>query len=242
MAVNVGDGMLALALEPLLANTRTLGLGKALRVLELVARMARESAEGQALELDWIRANTWACRDGDYFRMVHKKTGWYSFITPVLLGARIAGADEVRLARLGRFATLLGLAFQVQDDALNLDADESAYGKEIAGDLWEGKRTLILLHALRAAPPDDRDRAAAILAKRRPGDGAPADGAKSAADISFLRSLIDRSGALARARREARRRAERSRDVLERATRDLAPSAHLDFLFGVVRYVMERDR
>lgn len=241
-AVNVGDGMLALALEPLLANTRTIGLGRALRVLELVARMARESAEGQALELDWIRANRWECRDLDYFRMVHKKTGWYSFITPVLLGARIAGTDELRLARLGRFATLLGLAFQVQDDLLNLDADEADYGKEIAGDLWEGKRTLMLLHALRVAPEAERARATAILAKRRPGGGLSTADAKSPEDVAFLRSLIDRSGALPRARREATRRAGRSGAALELAARGLAPSVHLEFLFGMVRYVMQRDR
>ncbi|MBK7976822.1 MAG: polyprenyl synthetase family protein [Deltaproteobacteria bacterium] len=209
-AVNVGDGMLALALRPLLDNTRTVGLGKALRILELVARMARESAEGQAIELDWIRANAWDQRDADYFRMVHKKTGWYSFITPVLLGALVGGVEPARLARLGRFATLLGLAFQVQDDALNLDADETAYGKELAGDLWEGKRTLILLHALGAASPGERARAIGILAKRRPGAGISELEAKSVADVEFLRSLVDRSGAiaLARAPRGGARRAE----------------------------------
>lgn len=241
-AVNVGDGMLALALRPLLDNTRTVGLGKALRILELVARMARESAEGQAIELDWIRANAWDQRDADYFRMVHKKTGWYSFITPVLLGALVGGVEPARLARLGRFATLLGLAFQVQDDALNLDADETAYGKELAGDLWEGKRTLILLHALGAASPGARARAIGILAKRRPGAGVSELEAKSVADVEFLRSLVDRSGAIALARAAARRRAERSREVLALATSDVAPSSHLDFLFGVVRYVIERDR
>jgi geranylgeranyl diphosphate synthase type II len=92
IAVNVGDGMLALALAPLLENTRLLGLGKALRILRLVARMARESAEGQALELGWVRARRWDLRDMDYIRMVHKKTSYYSFVTPMLIGGVAAGA------------------------------------------------------------------------------------------------------------------------------------------------------
>ena len=59
IAINVGDGMLALAMQPLLDNTRLLGLGKALRILEHGRAMARESAEGQAVELYWIAPATW---------------------------------------------------------------------------------------------------------------------------------------------------------------------------------------
>src|SRR6185503_211786 len=51
IAINVGDTMLAMALDPLLDNMRLVGMGKALRVLRTVSRMARESAEGQAIEL-----------------------------------------------------------------------------------------------------------------------------------------------------------------------------------------------
>jgi geranylgeranyl diphosphate synthase type II len=69
------------------------------------------------------------------------------------------------LESLGRH---LGAAFQITDDLLNLRADPEDYGKEIGGDLWEGKRTLMLLHALRNAAPDDRDHAIEILGKRRP--------------------------------------------------------------------------
>jgi geranylgeranyl diphosphate synthase type II len=69
------------------------------------------------------------------------------------------------LESLGRH---LGAAFQITDDLLNLRADPEDYGKEIGGDLWEGKRTLMLLHAMRNATPDDQNRAVQILAKRRP--------------------------------------------------------------------------
>jgi geranylgeranyl diphosphate synthase, type II len=167
-AINVGDAMLALALEPLLDNMRLLGLGKALRILESVARMARESAEGQATELSWVRQQRFGLSDGDYLRMVHQKTGWYTFITPMLVGSLVAGADATTTARLRRFATALGLAFQIQDDVLNLSADEGAYGKEILGDLWEGKHTLILMHAFRSATKAEQRRASSILARPRP--------------------------------------------------------------------------
>jgi geranylgeranyl diphosphate synthase type II len=168
VALNVGDAMLALALAPMLDNTKLLGLGKALRILQCVSRMARETAEGQALELSWIRECRFSLGERDYLRMVHKKTSWYTFIAPLLIGAIVANASAVQVSVLGRFATHLGLAFQIQDDVLNLVADEASYGKEICGDLWEGKHTLILMHALASSGTRERERALSILQKVRP--------------------------------------------------------------------------
>ncbi|MGV9798296.1 polyprenyl synthetase family protein [Mycobacterium sp. NPDC003449] len=169
IAVNVGDAMLSLSLQPLLDNVERIGLGPALRILRAVARMTRRTVEGQAIELDWVRSNEWQLDDADYLAMVELKTSWYSFITPLQVGAIAAGLDADRSAPLEELGRHLGAAFQITDDLLNLRADPEEYGKEIGGDLWEGKRTLMLLRALRCAEPDERDRAVAILAKRRPG-------------------------------------------------------------------------
>jgi geranylgeranyl diphosphate synthase type II len=169
-AVNVGDGMLAVAFDPLLDNVRVLGLGPALRILTIFRRMARESAEGQNLELAWIRERRWDLRDREYVRMVHKKTGWYSFISPVQVGAVAAGASRDRVEALGRFALTLGVAFQIQDDLLSLQSTELEMGKDALGDLWEGKYTLPLLHALRVLSEVERSEALAILARPR-GEG-----------------------------------------------------------------------
>jgi geranylgeranyl diphosphate synthase type II len=165
IAINVGDGMLALALSPLLDNMQLVGMGKALRVLKIIGEMARASAEGQAIELGWIRDGCWNLSDGAYLRMIYKKSAWYTFLTPVSIGAVLASSEMPVLARLKRFAIQLGLAFQIQDDILNLVGKETEYGKEIGGDLWEGKHTLILLHAMRTATPMARSRARRILAR-----------------------------------------------------------------------------
>jgi geranylgeranyl diphosphate synthase type II len=170
IAVNVGDAMLSLSLQPLLDNIERVGLGPALRILRAVAKMTRLTVDGQALELEWVRSNTWQLDDADYLKMVELKTSWYSFITPLQAGAIAAGAGPERLAPLESLGRHLGAAFQITDDLLNLRADPEEYGKEIGGDLWEGKRTLMLLHTLRCAEPNDRDRAVQILAKRRPSD------------------------------------------------------------------------
>ena len=174
-AINCGDGLLALTLGPLLENTETLGLGRALRVLEIYARAVTESFEGQAQELAWIEEATWQLTDADYEAMVLRKTCSYSFVAPGLVGAAVAGADPEMDAALIPFLENLGLAFQIQDDVLNLEEGRGDYGKELAGDLWEGKRTLMLLHALRSASEPDREAALRILKKPRPTLGSPED-------------------------------------------------------------------
>jgi geranylgeranyl diphosphate synthase, type II len=247
IAINVGDAMLAIALEPLLDNTRVLGLGPALRIFRVFSRMAREAVEGQMLELDWIRRRRWDLRDGEYLRMVHKKTGWYSFIAPVLVGAIAAGAGAGPAGALGRFALSLGIAFQIQDDLLSLEAPERTMGKDALGDLWEGKYTLTLIHALRSLPETERAEALAILARPRPGEpahlaagGAPRD----AAAVARLHELVTgRDGAsLDHARAVAERFARRSLGVLAGKACGLADSVHRRFLHALVEFVIHRSR
>ncbi len=191
IAVNVGDAMLAIALQPLLDNVAVLGLGPALRILQAVARMTRESVEGQALELEWIRSGTLDVTDDGYVRMVEQKTAWYSFITPVTVGAITARAPQDRIDALAAFARSLGIAFQIQDDVLNLRGQEAAYGKEIAGDLWEGKRTLMLLHMLRGASAAERQEVARILRLPRPEEGSAAPDTSATGPEALLTRLVE---------------------------------------------------
>ena len=133
-------------------------MAKALHLLHEIELMARQSAEGQAMELDWVNDNTAALTDDDYVAMCTKKTCWYSFITPLraglIVGWPVGRFDEIgpAITAITRFGAAIGIAFQVQDDLLNLRGEHGAYGKEIGGDLYEGKRTLMLNHVLRTSP------------------------------------------------------------------------------------------
>jgi geranylgeranyl diphosphate synthase, type II len=234
IAVNVGDGMHALCLQPLLDNMQLLGLGNALRILELVARMARESVEGQAIELDWVRQGCWTASDHDYCRMTYKKTCWYTFITPIQIGAVVSGASAAQLGVLRRFATFMGVAFQIQDDVLNLAAEERRYGKEIGGDLWEGKHTVMLLHMMRAASPTERELAELVL--RRPRQE------KTVADVEVLMSLIHRYGSIDYAKDLSQRLAGKAAGIFQDAYPWMPASVHRDFLFGMAEHVVTRDK
>ncbi len=196
VALGAGYALALQSLRPLIDNSTVLGPSLTLRVFEELERMVSEAAEGQALELGWQRDNVLGLSEADYLRMVLKKTCWLTFIYPCRVGALIAGAGEARLDGLVRFGFLLGAVFQIQDDILNLAGTHELYGKEIDGDLWEGKRTLMLIHLWRRATPGERRRLTEILSRRR--------SEQCADDIRWLRGRIDAYGGLEYARQYAR--------------------------------------
>jgi geranylgeranyl diphosphate synthase type II len=163
-------------------------------VFKEIERMARESAEGQAIELGWIADKKIDLSDRDYIRMAYKKTCWYTVIAPLRIGV-ICGSPpgvlapvEDDLQPLIELGFLAGIAFQIHDDLLNLEADEALYGKERGGDLWEGKRTIMLLHFLRTAGRRELARALKILEAPR--------ARKKQEDIRWLREAMDATGSL----------------------------------------------
>jgi len=194
-AVNAGDALTVLGLRPLLRNRLTLGSTIALRILEETERMVRESVEGQALELRWRAENACHLCDEDYLRLVLKKTCWYTTIYPSRVGALIGTRGRADLDRFVRFGFFLGAAFQIQDDLLNLLGEHERYGKELKGDLAEGKRTLMLIHVLRHAQGAKRERLASFLSQPR--------SVRTAADLAWLRSMMDDHGSIEHGRKVA---------------------------------------
>ena len=232
MAINAGDALALTSLRPLLGAAAHVDPRLALGILEETEHMARESAEGQALELGWRADNVVDLVEHDYFEMVLKKTCWLATIHPVRLGALIAVSGRVDPTAFVRFGFLLGAAFQIQDDVLNLAGDEAAYGKEAWGDLREGKRTLMLIRLLQVASADDRARVVAHL-------GAPL-AARGAADVRWLHDRLVEHDCIDYARAVARELAAAARDELARLFRPVPPSRDRAFVEGLVDWVVDR--
>jgi geranylgeranyl diphosphate synthase, type II len=166
LALNTGDALHARMWEALLWNRPVLGEGSTLDIMREFARMINETTEGQQMELRWVVENDWAISEQDYYQMCTKKTSWYTVISPMRLGAFVAGAKTEVVDSLVEPGKKLGVGFQIHDDVLNLSAGVK-YGKETADDLLEGKRTLILIKLLADADPQDKQRIVEIFSMSR---------------------------------------------------------------------------
>ena len=231
LAINAGDGLTLLSLQPLVASKAILGPRLAARTLEEAMLMAREAAEGQALELGWRRDNALDLDESDYLVMVLKKTCWLGTIFPMRVGALIGTGDGVDLEPFIRLGFFLGAAFQIQDDLLNFVAD-ARYGKELAGDLWEAKRTPMLIRLLKVATKQERSRIAAILRLSRE--------QRTADQVGWLSQRMQAHECIEHARRLAHGLAGAAMHEYTRTYADLPDSRDKRFIEGMITWVFER--
>jgi geranylgeranyl diphosphate synthase type II len=202
-----------------------------MRVLEETVLMARQTAEGQAMELGWRHDNELDLDEADYLVMVLKKTCWFGTIYPSRVGALIGSRDGVDLEPFVRFGFFLGAAFQIQDDLLNLVADDR-YGKELNGDILEGKRTLMLIHLISVVTPDERLRMANILQLPRE--------SRTGDQVRWIRKLMERYECVDCARSFAHGLAGAALHEYSLAFSGLPESRDKHFIEGLATWIFER--
>jgi geranylgeranyl diphosphate synthase type II len=233
LAVNAGDGLNLLAVETVLTNIERLGLARTLTMIHEIIHMCRESIEGQAIELGWIRRRHVPTRDADYVHMVSQKTGWYTCRSPCRLGAIAAGHTRPReLHLLGEVFKQVGIAFQIQDDVLNLIGEEDLYGKETLGDLLEGKRTLMLIHLMRSVSARERRELHEWLGRPR--------SERTVAESRHVLRRMKEADSIEYARRVAARHAALGARLFEETLGFIPPSEGKAILGQVIHYVNTR--
>ncbi len=232
LAVNAGDAMAIISQSVLRDNVGLLGTRMATLVADEFDTTMRRTVEGQAIELGWQRDNVEALRPEDYLDLIMRKTCWYTTINPMRVGGLIGSWGTVDLDRFVRFGFYLGAAFQIQDDLLNLVGDERRYGKEIHGDLWEGKRTLMLIHVMSEAADGERDLLRRFLARDR--------ATRTDAEVRAVFGLMEHHGSIDYARHFAAGIGRAAGDAFEEAFADLDDSPDRRFVEGMISYMLER--
>ena len=231
LAINAGDALHGKMWEIILGNQRILGDQKTLLILANFRKMLNETTEGQHLELSWVKNQRWDLQESDYFLMCEKKTSWYTCIAPMRMGAIIAGADNKIWEKIIPLGAKLGVAFQIQDDILNLSANKE-YGKEIVGDIYEGKRTLILINFLKNCNSKEREEVIAILNKPR--------SQKTVNEIKRVVDLIRSSGALEYAKKTAMNLTNELKHNFEVIFSNTNPTESKDILRELLDYLVSR--
>ena len=148
-AILSGDTMLVLAYE-FLSHVPADMLPA---ILALFTETAKEVGDGQQYDLDFEKRDDVA--EAEYMEMIRLKTS-VLLAASLKLGGILAGASESDLENLYRYGETIGLAFQLQDDVLDSYGDE-ALGKKIGGDILEGKKTFLMIQAMRQATDEERD-------------------------------------------------------------------------------------
>ena len=165
IAVNAGNAMYYLPLLPLIEKKEKLPAESTRDIYEVYVQEMINLSLGQAMDITWHRgiANADELNEEDYLQMCAYKTGTLARMA-AKISAIVANANEELVEKLGRFAESIGIAFQMQDDVLDLIGKEFAIKKGGVGqDITEGKRTLMVIHTLKNANSPDRKRLIQIL-------------------------------------------------------------------------------
>ena len=225
-AIIAGDAMFARAFEAL--SEVDVPSESTRRLLKLTAHAVWLIAEGQQEDMDFERIPPTELSIGDYERMIWKKTS-VLFECAAEGGAIIAGGSEEEIAAMRDYARSLGAGFQIHDDILALLGDEKTIGKPVGNDIRNGKRTLIVLHALQNLGADDPRRATLM-------DALGNDKATPQQIKAAIEALQD-CGSIDHARNVAREHAAQGKKYLE----VLKPSPDKDFLAAVIDYAVNRQ-
>ncbi len=155
-AILAGDGLLAVAYEYLLKDCN----GKTKEVTSAFTRGLIEVCEGQSLDKDFeIRSSVTIA---EYKLMIMKKTA-AMFETCCTVGALLGGGSAKEIKAVSLFGKNIGIAFQIQDDLLDISGDEEKFGKKVGGDLIEGKKTFLFIEALLKAKGNDKKKLVNVM-------------------------------------------------------------------------------
>jgi geranylgeranyl diphosphate synthase type I len=227
LAINTGDFALGLVCTIVVRDP---GLDDATKiaVLDAIGEMSARTIEGQALDVGWVRDEVYDLTADDYLFMALGKTGYYSGISPVKIGALIGGASQAERKALERFGKNSAIAFQIQDDLLNIVGDGLVTGKDFLNDVVEGKRTLMVIHCLENASEADAAHLRTLL-------HLGVD--KSADQVQEILALMRRYGSIDYARDLARRLIVEARSHL-----DAIPDSRAKAVFGsMADFFLERE-
>lgn len=199
VAILVGDELLALAYRALLKT-------KSQHIQEITKTFTEgvvEVCEGQGYDKEFETRPRVSVQE--YLLMIRKKTGKMVSVATEI-GALIGNAQKKHLSALRRYGEYVGRAFQIQDDLLDVIADEKEFGKTIGGDLVEGKKTFLLLEAFRRAQGADK-----VLLSRVMKNGGIAK-----REVPAYRRIYYRTDAIGAARRFVERDIAKAKSELQR--------------------------
>ena len=211
-AINAGDAMLAIAFEAMAVAE---GIEPELLpfLVKRIGRMVRKCSEGQQLDIEFEDREV--VSEEEYIEMINGKTA-AMFLTCAEVGSHLAGADSDTIQCMHDWGLALGLCFQLMDDLIDVLSDSDTLGKPSGSDVAQGKRTLMVIHALRQPSSHSKDDLLDVLGK---GDDVTAD------QVMLAHKALHDLGSIDYARTKAESYHRRAHDCLDKIPKSPAMRA-----------------
>ena len=231
LALNAGDALAMFAVERLHEVVQRADSTLAGRLRGEFSQAIRRTVEGQALELGWERDGIVDLSPNDYVGMAVLKTCASTTVLPLRVGALLANDESIDLDALTALAIPLGLAFQIRDDLLSLQPGGG--GKDALGDLYEGKRTLPIIHLLATSSGPDHSFLRRFLKGSR--------SERTPAAVEQIRDLLEQHGSLVSATLTARQFAIEASSRFDEVFATTPSTPALDFLREMIDFTVDRQ-
>ncbi len=227
VAINAGNAMYYLPLLALKKNRNSFPPETMLKAYEIYTQEMINISYGQGMDIWWHKGKKFNVAEQEYLQMCAYKTGTLARMS-AKLGALFAGASEKQVEAIGKCAESIGVAFQIQDDILNLIGEKFGESKGVGEDIHEGKRTLMAIHALEKADKKDAERLREILLMHT-------------SDRKLIREAID----IIKKYESIEYAKKKAREIVSNAWKDLdpllRPSNAKDSLKLFADYLIERE-
>lgn len=234
LAINAGDGLHMIMWKMFYDNSKVLDAVTSEKVFNLMYDILMRTCEGQYLDISWVTYKKVDVTEEEYYSMIDRKTAAYTIYGPIQLGATVAGATDSQIRSIKEWGVPFGRAFQIHDDVLNLVADEAKYGKEIGGDILEGKRTLMLVHLLANCTKDEKKRIIDIYLKERKD--------KTEDEKTYVMNMMKRYGSIEYAHRKSLEYAEQAKIIFDNNTSTLKDTIAKKAIRAGIDFVVNRDK
>lgn len=219
----LASDLLLFYVPKLVARYDGLESGRLSRIFDLVGEACRATTWGEFLDLELAKESG---TERDYEEMIRLKTS--SLLSaPAASGAIVGGANDDQVALASRFGEMIGMAYQIQDDALDIVGDELLLGKPVFTDLRGGKKSAILIHCASRCSGDDRNFILSLLNRSGP---------YLDEEVARMKKLVDEHGSLDYVRAKVAGYTREAKDVL----RSVPPGKARSFLEELADYLAAR--
>ena len=223
MAILAGDTIFSKAFDTILeTGINDVSSSRVLEALKTVVDSCIKICEGQACDMGF--EEKFDVKEKEYLNMIYKKTAAL-IAAATRSGAILGGGNPEQVEALSEYGRLIGMAFQIQDDYLDVVSDAKEIGKPAGSDIVEGKMTLMVVHTIEKASSEDKEKLISIL--------------KSGSEdqVEEAISLFEKYGSIEYTHKIALNNVEQAKELLN----ILDDSESKDALLHIADFVLQRN-